>query len=830
MNSSTDILTAGTEQLGLQLARELRRRWHNGEHISAEQLLAGNPELSQHPEAAIDLIYEEYCLREAAGQTDVEQDLLRRFPQWGSQLRVMLDCHRRLIDSEHVEPQFPAVGERVGDFALTSELARGSRGRVFLAVQTALADRPVVLKLTALDGTEHVSLARLQHTNIVPLYSVSDDLRRGIRALCMPFFGRATLASLLAELTQVPLAQRSGRDIVDAMDRMHDPSSPAPASAARQMLASVSYVQAMCWITACLADALQFAHERELVHLDLKPSNVLLATDGQPMLLDFHLAREPIRAGGPAPESFGGTPPYMPPEQLAAMQALRSGKPIEVNVDGRADVYALGAILYEALGGRLPVAMDSPPLTRLNPHVSRGLSDILDKCLADRADARYAEAQGLADDLRRHLTDQPLSGVSNQSLWERWRKWRRRRPATLRTLVMLLVVVTALAALLTGAALHLHDRHDQAKVALLTASRQMQSGHDLPEAIRTLDRGIALLKHVPFENDLRQELQSQLATAKALELSQQLHRVADEIRVTYGGTDAITPGRQRTLAERCDAFWQKRSVILQKLGTQDPQVQRDLMEIAIFAASLRAGSAVDSAAVADAHREALRILDEAFAAFGGSTVLEYERQIHLRALRQAPPPTIPAPRTVWEHYALGRALLGSGDLQGASEELAAALKEEPAALWPNFHAGLCAHRLGRYHDAVTHFSVCIGSEPNAAGHFYNRAISYTALERIDLALSDYDRAIEIDPSHAAALLNRGALYLQKGQLAAASADFHRALEQGADPAAVHYDLALLHEAASDPSAAARHLQLCLKHDPKHEDARRLYERMQHRVE
>src|SRR5687768_10842491 len=128
------------------------------------------------------------------------------------------------------------------------------------------------------------------------------------------------------------------------------------------MLAHVSYVQAMCWVTACLADALQFAHERGLVHLDLKPSNVLLAADGQPMLLDFHLAREPVKPGGPLPESFGGTPPYMPDEQQAALVSMRDGRPPDVAVDGRADVYALGAMLYEALGGQLQAAADLPPL------------------------------------------------------------------------------------------------------------------------------------------------------------------------------------------------------------------------------------------------------------------------------------------------------------------------------------------------------------------------------------------------------------------------------------------------------------------------------------
>src|SRR5207249_10391084 len=95
----------------------------------------------------------------------------------------------------------------------------------------------------------------------------------------------------------------------------------------RQLLSEASYVQAICWIGACLADALHYAHERGLIHLDLKPSNVLLAADGQPLLLDFHLARAPVRPDGGVSDYLGGTPGYMAPEQKAAVEALARGRP-----------------------------------------------------------------------------------------------------------------------------------------------------------------------------------------------------------------------------------------------------------------------------------------------------------------------------------------------------------------------------------------------------------------------------------------------------------------------------------------------------------------------
>ena len=829
---TTDVAAENlADQDVIDLTREMRRLWHAGERTPAEALLARRPELAQCPEAAVDVVYEEYCLREAAGETGVEQDLLLRFPQWAGPLRVMLDCHRRVLAPDQDEPAFPSAGERLGDFQLLAEIGRGARGRVFLATQPSLADRPVVLKVVPLDGAgggcEHLSLARLQHTNIVPLYAAIDDPGRRLRVLCMPYFGRATLASLLGSLARVPPAERAGRHVVDAIDRADgssNPASEAPGGAARQMLERVSYVQAMCWITACLADALHFAHERGLVHLDLKPANVLLASDGQPMLLDFHLARGPVlaRAGAPAPENFGGTPPYMPPEQRAAMRALRDGRPVEADVDRRADVYALGAMLYEALGGVLSAesAAPLPPLARVNPRVSTGLSDVAAKCLAADPADRYPDALTLADDVRRHLTDQPLAGVANRSLAERWRKWRRRRPGALRVAALL----GATAALLAGAAWHVHDRRQHAELAMRDGRRQLQAGGDSAEAVLTFRRGLDLLGPVPFGGDLRAGLREQLAAAQRAQLAGQLRDAADAVRMLPGvDADTVPEARLRLLVGQCDTFWQRRDDIVRALGPAvSADVRADLRDIAIAAAELRVRLA-PAADAAPARRDAVRLLAEAERMFGPSAAIaEYEKAWAGGAdPRHAARGVIAVPRTASEHGALGRAYLASGDLARASEELSAALRADPADRWANFYAGVCAYRIGRYGEAVTAFSTCIGAAPDSAGCYHNRAAAFAALGRPDDALRDYDRALALDPAHAAAALNRAVLHLGANRLDAARADLRLALGNGADPAAVHYNLALVHLAANDRAAASRAAALALERDPSHARAREL---------
>src|SRR5262249_38590268 len=149
------------------------------------------------------------------------------------------------------------------------------------------------------------------------------------------------------------VSERSGADLLAALDEGPAPDVPVRGPA-RDWLCRASWVEAVCWVGACLAEALDYAHQRGLVHLDVKPSNVLLASDATPMLLDFHLARGPVQEGNPAPSWLGGTPAYLAPEQAAAMEAVRRDGAVPETVDGRTDVFSLGLVLYEALAGELP--------------------------------------------------------------------------------------------------------------------------------------------------------------------------------------------------------------------------------------------------------------------------------------------------------------------------------------------------------------------------------------------------------------------------------------------------------------------------------------------
>jgi serine/threonine protein kinase/Tfp pilus assembly protein PilF len=802
-------ISCADHPLATALALQMRERWRRGERPCAEEYLSGHPELTDHPRAALQIIYEEFCLRQEFEKAVEVEDLLTRFPQWRTQLEVLIDCHR-LLEPELAAPIWPRVGDLLGDFQLQAELGRGAVACVFLATQPALANRPMVLKVMPTDAQEHLSLARLQHTGIVPLYWVFDEPARHLRVLCMPYFGGAALSDVLKRLRDKPPEQRRGKDLLEALDQVQRGLSAPISGAARAALARMSYDQAIAFIAAHLADALHHAHERRLVHLDLKPSNVLLAGDGEPMLLDFHLAREPLKANEPSPEWLGGTPEYLSPEQRLALEAVSDCKSVPADVDGRSDIFSLGLVLYEALTGEL--WLEGALLRRHNPQVSVGLAAIIDRCLALEPRHRYPDAAELARELRRQLCDQPLRGVAEHG-WERWRKWRRREPAALALMGLKTAAGLLFVLLLAGGLIYRYQRGSDAEAALAESAEHLRR-HDPAAAAAAVARGRDLLRGLPWRDDLSAAFHQQASRVQQAQLANDLHSLAERLRFLID-VDTLSPAQVQILEEQCRAIWGVRDRLTGE--TLEPQVRDDLLDMALLGADLHIRLAGDDLT---ARQQALAMLTEAERYLGLSPVLQRERQ----QLGQTDI-TVSEPRTAWEHYLVGRSLLRAGQLAEAAVELDRAIALEPQGFWPHFYQGSCAYRLGQAHEAVEAFHVCIALAPDKAECFCNRGLAYAATGELERALRDYDRALELQPNLAAAALNRGLLYSRQQKCDRAIADLRLALESGAEPVLIHINLARIHLARNDRPAARASLQQVLRHRPDHAEAKQLWEQL-----
>ncbi len=234
--------SAGGPGARLALLRaDLSLRWEAGDKAGARWYLDRHTDLSE--DTIVALVYEEFCLLEDDDQRPDPASFLARFPEVAPALRRVLDIHG-LVGSgssmggsliggngsgEHA-CEFPEAGQTIAGFSLVEELGRGAFARVFLARERDLADRPVALKVTRRGSREPQTLARLQHTHIVPVHSHRIDKATGLHLLCMPYFGRTTLAQVLADAHK--RGTRSGAGLVESLDRLE----PQPEGAAGRII------------------------------------------------------------------------------------------------------------------------------------------------------------------------------------------------------------------------------------------------------------------------------------------------------------------------------------------------------------------------------------------------------------------------------------------------------------------------------------------------------------------------------------------------------------------------------------------------------------------
>lgn len=347
--------------------------------------------LGAHPDLAADLT--EFL---------ADRDRLER---WAGPLRAAAGKATVAGPDDAAEPVGPGARLRYfGDYELIDEIAHGGMGVVFRARQLSL-NRPVALKMILAGANasaksmqrfhaEAEAAAALDHPGIVPIYEIGDCQGQ-------PYFSMKLI---------------EGRNL-----KQHLPELRLSARRGVQILAKV-------------ARAVHYAHQHGIIHRDLKPSNILIDSQGEPHLTDFGLARRTGADDGITHTGdVLGTPHYMAPEQAAG----RKGAATTL-----ADVYSLGAILYELLTGVVPFPGDDlletlrrvredevPPPRQVQPTVDRDLEAVCMKCLAKDPQERYATAAELADDLERWLTGVPLS-VRPEGLFRQVIAWLRRNIRT----------------------------------------------------------------------------------------------------------------------------------------------------------------------------------------------------------------------------------------------------------------------------------------------------------------------------------------------------------------------------------------------------------------
>ncbi|MDC0935798.1 bifunctional serine/threonine-protein kinase/formylglycine-generating enzyme family protein [Pirellulales bacterium] len=414
------------------LCDQFEQKWQSGPAPRLESFLRELPGV-EPSQLFKELFLLELAFRRKAGDPANLNDYLARFPQFGSIILEhapshdsdgLADTAASPVSNQHVVE----VGQRIRQFILLERLGQGGFGAVWKAHDASL--RRIVAVKMPLAGEltddelrrfirEGQAAAQLSHPNIVPVYEVGrlED--------------SAYIVSEFIDGVTLHAWSVAGRDLPEIIQ--------------------------MC---AKIADAVEHAHQRGIVHRDLKPANILVDGAGEPYVTDFGLAKWADEASGLTLEGqMLGTPAYMAPEQA------RGDSP---RVDCRADVYALGVVLYELMTGERPfsgdyaellraIVDDEPaPPRRLVPKISRDAETICLKAMEKDPRRRYASAQALAADLRRSARDEPIVARRISSI-ERSLRWVRRRPWIAAALLAIVVAAISL-----GAAGWWRQRYDAA--------------------------------------------------------------------------------------------------------------------------------------------------------------------------------------------------------------------------------------------------------------------------------------------------------------------------------------------------------------------------------
>ncbi len=453
------------------------------------------------------------------------------------------------VPQQFIEPPTPMgnvplppelVRRQLDDFELLGEIGRGGMGVVFRAWQRSVGRMVAVKVLPPSMGLseqkverfmrEARAIGKLAHPGIAAVHAVGQDA--GVHYFAMELVEGQNLAAELEAL----------RGRVRGSDTQ---TSSLPDSRA------ATYMQTIARLMRDAADALHFAHQHGIVHRDVKPANLLLASDGKLKLVDFGLARDESLGTITRTGELAGTPHYMSPEQARARRGL---------VDHRTDIYSLGVVMFELLTLKRPfegrssheivsaiLQKDPPRVRSLNQRVPRDLELICQTAMAKEARERYADAGALRDDLDRFLTHQSILAPT-PSLGGLVRRFVKRHERSL------LTAGVALVALASGA-VWMRQREARARVESLLAEMESARGGGEALVVGAAPRSLASLslQHLVELRANINELESHAsavpgaARSRIADVKQELEQLRQ--RWASEGRDIVERSRAPTLSD-----------------------------------------------------------------------------------------------------------------------------------------------------------------------------------------------------------------------------------------------------------------------------------------
>ena len=703
--------------------------------------------------------------------------------------------------------------EAVAGYELLSELGSGGMGIVYKARHLHLK-RLVALKVIRHDRhhipedlarleIEGEAVARLNHPNIVRIYEIGNA--NGVPFVALELLEGGTLKDRLA-------------------------STPQPVREAAALVST-------------LARAVHAAHVAGILHRDIKPSNVLFDREGVPKVADFGLAKRlDVEDGQTITGQVIGTPSYMAPEQAEGWNP---------EIGREADIYSLGAVLYEMLTGRPPIkgttqaetlklVLEEDPVSpsRLRPKLPFDLVTICLKCIARDPRKRYPDAEGLALDLNRFLSGEPIR-ARRTPLWERAIKLSQRH----RVITVVLAMGVLAIGVGSGAVLHAQKLKNQRNHRLVQTAEQeifdaqgaLAQKHwgDVRTIVSTLmgrienesDDRLTYLrqKGKSLDEQARRGLAEETATEHARAQIREFRDDRDEARfldIRFGGLTAANSVEATCQFARAGlkVFGVGQAGDQWALGPLPSQLsadERDEVADGFYELLLILADAVSqSPGTMPARRaeQAIRIINRARAVRSRAT-----RAYHLRrsdyldmmgdrggAARERDAALQLPPADAFDFFLIGRELARKSEWKAAITHLETVTQEQPDHFWANCLLAICHLQIKEPSKARLGLNACLQQQPGRIWLYLLRGIANAAegklardlaqlsaepaalmalaSEQFDAAETDYRKALALldhapaDANlHYVLLVNRGHIRIERQDLTAAAADLQEAI-------------------------------------------------------
>jgi tetratricopeptide (TPR) repeat protein len=745
------------------------------------------------------------------GQQPNIDEFVKQYPEFESQIRKRIQklqeidglfaCLMEANSSDFGEgiPEHSLIGKRLGDFEIMSVIGTGGMGAVFLARQVTL-DREVALKVISdISGARAKSLerfkretkvlAKISHPNIVPIYEVGQQGPYSYFA--MEYVKGVSLDKILSNIRNAKPDEKAS----DVMQKCL--GSPMGSETLQEKTAGADgaeidteYIVGISRIIINVASALDYAHKRGILHRDVKPSNILINTEGAAKLVDFGLAKAETQQTITITGEFFGTPSYVSPEQIHRPEI----------VDCRSDVYSLAATYYECLTLHPPfggdtinetltqvISREAVPPKKYCPRLSTDFNTVLLHALEKLPEDRYQTAADFAGDIENLLEFKPITAKRPGITTRAYKTLRRNPLKVVATFAFILVIVLGYFLFLSRVQ---QKNETVARELYQIGSRKISEG-EFTEALRYLEKAIKVNPKLTGAYNLAGDCFRSLGQhQKAIEIYKQA------IEIDPNNTEAC-----------CN------------LGTTYRDLGRHDEAIEVFKQTVRRNpnNAVAYYNLGIAYRDLGRH-DEAIEAFKqtvrvnpnntdaycnlGTIYRDLGRRDEaVEAFKQMIRIT---PNDADAYCNLGTTYMDSGRHDKAIEAFKQTVRINPNNTDAYCNLGATYKDLGRYDEAIEAFKQMIRINPGDADAYYSIGTTYRDLGRpldaisayssaadiclkdkkIQDALKNYAKIISIDPNHSLALFGAADCYFEAENYSEAVKFYNRVLE------AIPYDKSL----------------------------------------